>query len=359
MLVDPRGDSRPYDDALAEALAARGHDVELVTSHFRFGALPPVSGFRVRVGFYRIADRLPSRLRRLARGVEHTLDLALLIGRLSRHPPAVVHVQWLPLRSVDRRLWRLYRGRTVFTAHNAIDKPGVAGVDAATAGTFDAVVVHSSAGAAALAGRGRVMRIPHAALATYARVVPSPPAGVPDGVPVAAFVGTIRPYKGLDVLLGAWPEVRRRVPGAVLLVCGRPFGDEGVAARAANTAGVVAELGYASPAVFAGAIERATCVVLPYRGIDSSGVLLAAIGLGTPAVVTDVGGLREVIEESGAGIVVPPGDHLALAEAIAEVLGDPSRRAAMADAALAAAAGPLSFARAAELHEQLYASLAP
>lgn len=359
MLVDPRGDSRPYDDALAEALAARGHDVEVATCRFRHGQLPPAGGFRVRVAFYRLADRLPGRLRRVARGIEHPLDLAVLIAGLTVRRPDVVHVQWLPLSGVDRLAWRVYRGRKVYTAHNALPRPGVADEAGAAAALFDAVVVHSTAGARALHGARRIVRIPHGALAGYRRVAPAAPAGVPDGAPVAAFVGSIRPYKGLDVLLAAWPEVRRRVPGAVLVVCGRPLDDDRTAARAAATAGVVADLGYASPAAFAGALLRSACVVLPYRAIDSSGVLLAALALGVPAVVTDVGGLREIVEETGAGIVVPPADPVALAEGVAALLADPERRARMAGAARAAADGPYSFGRSAELHEQLYSSLAP
>jgi glycosyltransferase involved in cell wall biosynthesis len=359
VVVDPRGDSRPYDDALCEALAARGHDVELVTARFRFGALPPAGGFRVRTGFYLIADRLPDGLRRKARGLEHAFDLALLLLRLRRRPPDVVHVQWLPMGGVDRLAWQRYRGLRVLTAHNALAKPGVPGEDGRAARLFDAVVVHSSAGAAALAGERRVAQIPHLALSTYRRVAPEPIAGVPTDVPAAAFVGSIRPYKGLDVLLDAWPEVRRQVPGATLIVAGRPFGDEASAARAADAEGVVARLGYAAPGVFAGAIERASCVVLPYRGIDMSGVLAAALALGRPVVVTDVGGMGEVVAESGAGVVVPADDPDALAAAVAGLLADPARCAAMAAAARAAADGPYAPARIAELHEALYSSLMP
>ena len=61
VLVDPRGDSRPYDHGLGAALAARGHDVTLATCRFHHGALPPAPGVAVRERFYRLADRLPDR----------------------------------------------------------------------------------------------------------------------------------------------------------------------------------------------------------------------------------------------------------------------------------------------------------
>ena len=53
-------------------------------------------------------------------------------------------------------------------------------------------------------------------------------------------------------------------------------------------------------------MAEATLVALPYRKIDSSGVLATALGHGRPAVVTDVGGLPDAIRDFGAGRVVPP-----------------------------------------------------
>jgi glycosyltransferase involved in cell wall biosynthesis len=364
VMVDPRGDSRPYDEALATALQARGHDVELVTSRYRHSDLPPATGIAVRERFYRVADRLPGRLRRAARGLEHPIDLALLLARLARRRPDVVHVQWLPLHAVDRCAWRLarrlLRRPLVYTAHNAAPKHGVGSarqieLDCAP---FDGVVVHSAFGAGALAGLGvaadRIAQIHHGAFAGYAAVAPAPPP-VPADAPLVAFVGLIRPYKGLDVLLRAWPRVRAAIPAATLLVCGKPLGG----AVPAPPDGVILLLDYVSAGAFAGAIRRADVLAVPYRSIDSSGVLLAAIALGTPFVASDVGGIRQLAEETGAGVVVPPERPDALADALIELLNDPGRRAAMGAAGTAAAAGPLSFARAAELHEALYSSLTP
>ena len=55
-------------------------------------------------------------------------------------------------------------------------------------------------------------------------------------------------------------------------------------------------------------MEEAALVVLPYREIESSGVLATALGHGRPAVVTDVGSLGDTVREFEAGAVVPPED---------------------------------------------------
>ena len=367
-IVDPRGDTRPYDHALGAALAARGHDVALETCAYPHGDLPPAPGVHVHERFYRLADRVRGRPRRVARGLEHPLDLAALLAALVRRRPDVVHVQWLPLHGVDRAFWRLVRRLlrvpVVFTAHDALPLHGTprrlrrAGRNARA---FERVVSHSRYGSEAVVARlgvspERVVRIPHGALDAYADVPPVPPP-VPDGAPVAAFLGLIRPYKGLGLLLDAWPAVRARVPDAVLLVAGRPLGEpaaERAAAMAARGEGVVAELRFVSTAEFAGALARADCVVLPYRRIDLSGVLFAALALGRPLVASDVGGFREVVGDHGAGLLVPPDDAAALADALVRVLSDAELRARLGAAARRAAEDSYSWSAAAERTEALY-----
>jgi glycosyltransferase involved in cell wall biosynthesis len=199
--------------------------------------------------------------------------------------------------------------------------------------------------------------IPHGALTAYRDVEPTPP-DVPADVPLVAMLGLLRPYKGLDLLLDAWPAVRAAIPDAHLLVAGRVLGDPGGAARlermAGEDSGVISDLRFTPTEEFVGAMLRADVVVLPYRRIDQSGVLFAALALGRPLVATRVGGFAEVVEQHGAGVVVPPDDPAALAEALIAVLRDPMRRAAMAAASRAAADGPFSWDAIAAATERVY-----
>lgn len=333
--------------------------------------LPPApTGVRVRHAFYRIADRLPGGARRIARGLEHPLDLAALAPCLVRRRPDAVHVQWMPLGAVDRGFWRaasaLLGFPVVYTAHDALPNdpsPGRLRRAARNARAFDRVVVHSEHGRRALVEElgvdpAAIHVIPHGALTAFRDVAPVAPA-VPDG-PLVALLGLIRPYKGLDVLLDAWPAVRAAVPDAQLLVQGRVLGDPDGAARlerlAADPAlGVTADLRFTETAEFAGALLRADVVALPYRRIDQSGVLFAALALGRPIVASRVGGFAEVVEQTGAGRCVEPGDPAALAAALVAVLADPGRRAAMAAASRAAADGPFAWDAIVAATERLYA----
>jgi glycosyltransferase involved in cell wall biosynthesis len=114
---------------------------------------------------------------------------------------------------------------------------------------------------------------------------------------------------------------------------------------------------YLSDAELAALLRRANVVVLPYRRIDSSGVLFAALAFGRALVLSDVGSFRELHDEHGIGLLAPPGDSAALAAAVAEVLRDGARRAELEEASARAAAGPFSWELVARRHEEVYREL--
>jgi len=136
---------------------------------------------------------------------------------------------------------------------------------------------------------------------------------------VAVFFGYIRRYKGLDVLLQAWPRVRAQRP--VTLVVGGEFYEDAAPYRAlAAAAGgepVVKLLDRYLPDDEVEALFKAADVlVLPYRSATQSGVSHVAYAMGVPVILTDVGGLGETVEAESTGLVVPPEDPAALAQAV-------------------------------------------
>ena len=169
------------------------------------------------------------------------------------------------------------------------------------------------------------------------------------------FFGLIRRYKGLDVLVRALAEV----PDARLVVAGDPLDPvEPIRALAADL-GVADRiewrLGYLPQEEVDRLMREATLAVFPYRGGESaSGALATALGHGRPAVVSDV--LGELVEEHGAGAVVPREDPGALAAAIRELLDDPVALE-RAFRGTEAARRALSWDAIAEAHERLYSDL--
>ena len=350
-LIDPSGDVLPYDHALASALARRGVEVELVTSRFVHGPPPAPVGYGVTESFYRLATRAgreSPRRRRALKLAEHVPDM--LRYRRRAGGADVRHFQWLPIERIDSWLLPAARPR-VLTMHNVIRREAV---DLRLANRMDAVIVHTRYGAELLGGGERVHVIPHGAFEhlTHQRdeqPLPAELAAV-EG-PVVLHFGVIRPYKGTDVLVEAFREVE----GAELWIVGRPLELSVEHLRRLAPPGRVRFVDrYVSDAELPAFFRRADVLVLPHRSVDMSGVLFAGLAFGKAMVLSDVGGFRELVEDHGAGELVPPGDREKLAAAISGLLADPDRRRTLERRAAAAAAGSYSWDRIAEQTASLY-----
>jgi glycosyltransferase involved in cell wall biosynthesis len=169
-----------------------------------------------------------------------------------------------------------------------------------------------------------------------------------DGRPVVALPGLLRPYKGLEVLYEAW---RRERPDFQLWVCGLPR-----MPLPAPPEGAQVVPRFLADAELAGVLRRADLVVLPYREIDQSGVLFAALGLGRPLLLSAVGGFPEVAA-LGAARTVEPGNAAALGRGISRLMGDPAALQELEAGARSAAQGPLSWKASAAAHLELYEDL--
>jgi glycosyltransferase involved in cell wall biosynthesis len=350
-LIDPSGDVMPYDHALAGALARRGVDVELVTSHFVHGPTPVPQGYTVDESFYRLATRLGDRAPRRRRAVklaEHVPDM--LRYRRRAAGADVRHFQWLPLERIDAHLLPAARPR-VLTMHNVIRREAV---DRRLADRMDAVIVHTRHGAELLGGGANVHVIPHGAfehLTRQAHERPLPPELAEVERPVVLYFGVVRPYKGVDVLV----EALQQVEGAELWVVGRPLGVSMERLRRLAPPGRVRFVErYVTDAELPAFFRRADVVALPHRNVDVSGVLFAGLAFGKAMVMSDVGGFRELVADHGAGLLVPPGDPDALAAAISGLLANPEERRQLEERAATAASGPYSWDRIAEQTNAVY-----
>jgi phosphatidylinositol alpha-mannosyltransferase len=150
--------------------------------------------------------------------------------------------------------------------------------------------------------------------------------------PTVVFLGRIdEGRKGLAVLLEALPELVRLVPDARLLVAGPGDVDDVRAAVPPSLRDRVELLGKVSdedkPRVFASG--QVYCA--PNTHGESFGIVLVeAMAAGTPVVASDLEAFRRVLLEGRAGVLVPVGDPGALASALADLLLDDARRAALA-----------------------------
>jgi glycosyltransferase involved in cell wall biosynthesis len=142
------------------------------------------------------------------------------------------------------------------------------------------------------------------------------------------FIGAMVPQKGVDVLLKAFGKVKEKVPEARLVIVGGGPERDGLEAQSA-------EMGL-EDVEFTGLVEdltdiyRGTAVLaLPSREEGFGLVLLEAMARGVPVVAADTGGIPEIVDDRRNGLLVPPGDADALADALLEVLKDDTLRSSL------------------------------
>ncbi len=366
--VDPSAFTPPYDRSLSAALARGGARVRLLTSHFPYGPVPDPDGYELIEAFYRRAHRLDpkSPARRPLKGFEHSFGMARLARQARRSQ--IVHYQWLTWPRLDRRLLGSAATRPrLYTLHYPLpcrDDRAACAREAALLHRFDAVVVHTVDGARRLRedlgiDPARIEQIPHGVFDYLTALpveqpLPSEFAAVPSDTPVILFFGLLRPYKGLDVLL----EAARLLDGAEIWICGMPRMDlTALVDAAARAAARVRWLPrFIADAEIPALMRRADLVVLPYREIEQSGVVYAAMAFAKPLLLTEVGGFRELVA-AGAARGVVPGDPEQLAAALRTLLDDRGARLALSTRAAELARGEYSWDTVARRHLDLYSRL--
>jgi glycosyltransferase involved in cell wall biosynthesis len=145
---------------------------------------------------------------------------------------------------------------------------------------------------------------------------------IPESSPIVGVVARLEAEKGHRTLIEAWPLVLAAHPQAWLLIVGEGSERDSLEAQAAS-------LGISGRVVFTGRREDVPAVtaaldisVLPsYREAQGLSVL-EAMALSRPVVASEVGGIPEMIENGVSGLLVPPNDHVALADAIVRLLSD-------------------------------------
>jgi len=259
----------------------------------------------------------------------------------------VVHAQWwsyilAPIYGTILAIAKLRGKRTVLTLHNVDPHERAWWKKALHRAIFflgDRFIVHSESNKGALQriyGRSAhvVSVISHgilklAPLQGLSASAAKGSLGIPTESKTVLFFGNIRPYKGVEALLRSFPEVLAACTSTTLVVAGKPWSDWQPPDRLIDDLGVRSNVYLFLDFVPATKVEEffaaADLVVLPYTRFDAqSGVGALALSFGRPLIVTDVGGLPDLVKDPRA--VVPPGNPRALAEAIIRVLSDDSLR---------------------------------
>lgn len=353
-----------YAANLAAALA-REHEVLLILSRRNAGRQLLPETMRA------LPERLTLRL-----VPHHYAPLQPLIARLLRRHvaafgPDVVHLQEHPSRSPGM-LAATLAGRLplVVTVH---DPQAHSGADLQAAKPFERwnarlraaagrLIVHADRLVEPMAatqadGASRVRVAQHGVLAFGRIAGDAPPVAPGEGL---VFFGRMNRYKGLDTLLDANDRWLASGFAPRLTIAGEGPELAKWRARIAAAPNIALHDRRLSQDELAALVHGAAAALLPYHDATGSGVAASAFGAGKPLLASDVGGLGEVVVDGANGLLVPPGDPVALAAAGHRLLTEPGLLPRLAEGARATAAGALGWraiaARTADVYREAIAA---
>jgi glycosyltransferase involved in cell wall biosynthesis len=147
---------------------------------------------------------------------------------------------------------------------------------------------------------------------------------------ICLYCGRFHPRKGMNVLIKAMPLVLEHIPQATFVFIGghsSRFADKyrKILHGWSTTDQRVYQLDWQAPPVLVNWYKRVHAVVIPSLYEPFGNIAIEAMAMGTPVVASNVGGLRELVPDGVAGILVPPGEPEALAQGIIDLFSDQVR----------------------------------
>lgn len=354
----PRAGTVQYTHNLANALVQRGHSVTLVTGvGFELAAYP--KSYHAMEVFDRYRPR--------------PLRLGRLLWQCLTFRPQVIHLQGAQHPALYILLWALLRllGNDcfVYTPQDVLPnslRPYHIRAFRFLYARMRHVFLNAKQNEPLIIEHfgvpcNRITVLPVADLTAFVRTqVTSEPPHIPADAQVVLCFGLIEPRKGIHTLLSAAPQVLRQIPNAMILIVGKPLMDIMPLERQLAELGVQERVRlvprYVSFMEMAGYFTAARVLVLPYESGWNSGVLASAFGFGKPVVATRVGGFDEVVVNERTGLLVPPKDPTALAQAIIRLLDDDALYARMV-ANVQQAAREVSWDTIARMTDERYADV--
>lgn len=332
-----RGGLAAFNERLARQYQQEGHEVELVTFTLQYPSF-------LFPGKTQYSDEPAPEGLSIVRKLNAINPINWwLTGRYirRRRPDLLITKFWLPFMApalgVANRVARRKGLFRVSILDNLIPhekRPGDKPLARFFVGSVDAMVAMSKSVLADVDlfdPRQRKPRLfcPHPLYDHYGAIIPRSEALAQLGLSASGryllFFGFIRDYKGLDLLLDAMADPRMEALGIKLIVAGEFYGDPKPYHQQIARLGIEERVVLHTDFIPDHEVNRYFCsadlVVQPYKSATQSGVTQIAFHFGKPMVVTNVGGLPEIVPDGEVGFVVEP-DARQVTDAIVRFFSD-------------------------------------
>ncbi|MBI1911523.1 MAG: glycosyltransferase family 4 protein [Deltaproteobacteria bacterium] len=336
--VGGHGGMNYYDFSLCRGLSQAGADVTLYTCDETH--VPEGLSYSVKLFFKKIygADSKYKRALRYITGLNSSFRDA------RRHGVTVMHfhifhpffMEWLSLKMAKAYGFKIvitvhdvesFSGKKMFKLSNDLYK------------SADRLIVHNKACRDSLLKSypdlsSDVEIIPLGNLVEYAnRSVTKKEAkeklGLKGEGPFLLFWGQIKEAKGLDILVDALPAVVKKIPSLRLLIAGKVWRNDfskyqAMIDKYGIAENVISRIEYIPDELVDYYYNASDLIVLPYRLIYQSSVLLMAMSYGKAVIASDLPGMLEIIKDNSNGFVFRTNDHEHLSKRLIEILSNPA-----------------------------------
>ncbi len=336
--VGGHGGMNYYDFCLCESIRNAGLDISLFTCDET--DITPDIKLQVNKPYKKIFG-IDSPI---IRAVRYVLGSTKALVRCVLERRSIVHFHWFHvglLELFNIVLSKLLFRKIVITAHDVEAFATGLSVPAfvrTAYGLCDVVVAHNKVSAEELVQKvgvlpGRINIIPHG---NYLDVIDEPPAAdecrkklnISEESKVLLFFGQIKDVKGLDILLEAMSTIIDSCPNVLLVIAGKVWKtdfskyDE-LIDRYNIRNSCLLNISYIPDSEVSYYYGAADLLVLPYRRIYQSGVLLMAMSFGKAVVVSDLPGMLEIIDDRETGLVFESENVNALSATIISAFNNP------------------------------------
>ncbi len=267
--------------------------------------------------------------------VSYILSQLYLILRILANKPSIVHFQWIKIYNLDLFLIRIIKffcpnTQVIYTAHNLL--PHDSGVKFLKFfkkfyNKVDHIIVHTNESKTKLIDLFQVRAekinvIPHGLLNYVDKVqevkkVPNIKAG---GEIIFALIGSLNPYKGVDLLIDSWSSYFRDRKDVKLVLAGK--GDLSKYVNLNLIENVLVINRYLSDNEFVSLLEEVDVILLPYREISQSGVLLTVLNEKKLLLVSDLPALTKPFDFGKIGWILKDFTPSDLKNSIEEAVSD-------------------------------------
>ena len=348
LFLDPGAFGVYYEYSLLNALSANlKRNIVYISSRYRYEKLSPPKGIRVfylYFGIYGILEKIfgYKEILKIFKGIEYILDNMFLLLYILIIKPSIIHINWPIIPKIDLILikWFKYLNfKIIYTVHDPLpheQKRGDVDIFKKIYSIVDRIVVLSEYSRNQIRdigiGEDKINLILHGDYdyifdgTSENKKLSKKLQEMKKDKKIILFLGIIRPYKGLEVLIKTIRLLDNKKYFFIIL--GKPLNNKykNLYTSLLNEneihEKVFTDLRYIPKSDLISYMHISDIGVLPYVSASQSGNIITFYHFKVPVIATNVGGLPEMIDNGKTGLIVPPGDPVSLKNALVSILED-------------------------------------